>query len=200
MDGALKKVHLFLLTIINSAEARPVAKWPIHGKRVDAEHGFQLVEQIHRRTRRAVQLVHESENRHATAAANFKKFPRLAFNALAGIHHHHGGIHGGEHAVGIFREVLVPGCVQDVDDAIFILELQNRGAHRDPPLLFQVHPVGGGGALVLPRGNTARQVQGAAVEKKFLRQRGFPGVRMGNNRERAAALHLTLQRGRRSGV
>ena len=95
VNRALEKMHLLLLAIINPAEARAVAERPVDRIGVDAEHGFQLVKQVHRRPGRAVELVHEGENRHAPAAADFEEFPRLTLDALARVHHHHGGVHGG---------------------------------------------------------------------------------------------------------
>ena len=143
-------MHLLLLTVINSAEPWSVAQRPIHRISVDAEDGFQLVEQVHRRAGRAVQLIHESENRHSTTAADFEKFPRLTFDPLTGIHHHHSRVHGSEHAVGVLGEIFVARRIEDVDDAVLVFELQDGGAHRDTALFFEVHPVRGRRALVFP--------------------------------------------------
>ena len=188
-------MHLLLLAIVHAAEARAIAQRPVDWVGVDAEHGFQFIEQIHGWPGGAVQFVHESEDRHAAAAADFKEFARLAFDALARIDHHHGGIDGSEYPVGVFREIFVPRGVEDVDDAVLVLELQDRRADRDAALLFQIHPVGGGGALVFACGDAAREVERAAVEQEFLSQCRLAGIRVGNDRKRAAALHLTLDRG-----
>ncbi len=56
-----------------------------------------------------VELVHEGENRDAALAANFKKLAGLGLDALGGIDHHDGGIDGGKHTIGVFREILVAG-------------------------------------------------------------------------------------------
>jgi hypothetical protein len=112
---------------------------------------------------------------------------RSGLDALAGVDHHHGGVHGGEHAVGVLREVLVTRRVQEVDHAVLVFELQDGGGNRDPALFFQLHPVRGGGALVLARRHAAGELQGAAVEQEFLGERGLSGVRVGNDRERTAA-------------
>lgn len=94
---------------------------------MDAQHGLQLVEQLQRRPRRTVEFVHEGENRHAALAADFKKFACLGFDALARVHDHHGGIHRRQHAVGILREILVARCVEEVHDAVVVVELQDGG-------------------------------------------------------------------------
>src|SRR5690606_27157178 len=70
----------------------------------------------------------------------------------------------------------------------------------DAPLFFQLHPVGGGGALVFPRGDGAGQIEGTAVEEELFRERGLARVRVRDDRERTAAFNLPPQRGRRGGV
>ena len=200
MHRALEEVHLLVLAIIDALEARPVAERPIQRVRMNAEHAFKLVEQIERRSRRAVELVHESENRHTAAAANFEKFPRLALNALAGIDHHHRRIDRGQHTVSVFREILVTRRVEDVDDTILVLKLENGRAHRNPALFFQLHPVGGRRTLILARRDAAGELQSATVEQEFFRQRRFAGIRVRNDRKRTTTLHLALQRGRGNGI
>ena len=66
-----------------------------------------------------------------------------------------------------------------------------------PRLLLQLHPVGGGGALVLARGDRPGQLHRAAVEQELLRQRGLAGIRVGDDGEGAAAgdLVVNLHRG-----
>ena len=53
-------------------------------------------------------------------------------------------------------------------------------------LLLQLHPVGGGGALVLARGDGAGELDGAAVEEELLGERGLAGVGVRDDGERAA--------------
>jgi hypothetical protein len=50
-----------------------------------------------------------------------------ALDALAGVDDHEGGVHGGEHAVGVLGEVLVAGGVEQVDRAAAVVELQDGG-------------------------------------------------------------------------
>ena len=195
MHRAFEEMHLLVLAIIDALEARPVTKRPIQRISMNAEHALKLVEQIKRRPRRAVELVHESENRYASAATNFKQFPRLALDALARIDHHHRRIHRSQHAISILREILVTRRVEDVDDTILVLKLENRRAHRNAALFFQLHPVGGRRTLVLARGHAAGELQGPTVEQEFFRERRLARVRVRNDRKRTTALHLALQRG-----
>ncbi len=190
--GSLEKVDRLLLTIEHAAKFGPVAEWPIHRDRVDAEDGFELIQKLESRAGRAVELVHESENRHSAFAANLEEFSRLRLDALAGVHHHHGGIHGGEHAVGILREILVARRVEEVHHAAVVVELQNGRADRDAALFFQFHPIARGGALVLARGHAAGELNGAAVEQEFFGEGGFSGVGMRDDGKGPASRDFAL--------
>ena len=63
-------------------------------------------------------------------------------DALARVDDHDGGVHGGQHAVSVLGEVLVPRGIQEVDAVARVIELQHGGGHRDAALFFQFHPVG----------------------------------------------------------
>ena len=52
-----------------------------------------------------------------------------------------------------------------------------------PRLRLELHPVGGGGALVLARGDRAGELHRAAVEQELLGQRGLAGVGVGDDGE-----------------
>jgi hypothetical protein len=110
-----------------------------------------------------------------------------ACDALAGVDDHQRGVHGGEHAVGVLGKVLVTGGVEQVDGAAGVVELQDGGADRDAALFLEFHPVRGRGALVLAGGDGPGEVQGVAVEQELLRQRRLARVRVGDDREGAAA-------------
>ena len=87
----------------------------------------------------------------------------LRLDAFAGVNYHYGGIDGGKDAVGVLGEVLVAGSVKNVDHTVFVFELENGGGNRDAALLFELHPVGGGGALVFLGGDRTGEVEGAAI-------------------------------------
>ena len=107
MNRALKKMHFLLQAIVHPTELLTKTKRPVHGARTDAEHSLQFVHQRQRLTGRAIQLVHEGEDRHATTTADFKQLARLGFDTLTRINHHDRRIHCREHSVGVFREVFV---------------------------------------------------------------------------------------------
>ena len=181
--SALEEVDDFIFPVVNALEAGTIAEWPVDGKGVDTEDVFEFVEQVKGRPRGAVELVHEGEDWDAAAAADFEEFAGLGFDALTGVDDHDGGIDGGEDSVGVLGEVFVTGCVEDVDDAVLVFELEDRRGNRDTALFFELHPVGGGGALVFLGGDRAGEVEGAAVEEEFLSEGGFSRVRVGNDGE-----------------
>ena len=190
--GSLKKVDRLLLAVENAAKLGPIAQWPIHRDRVDAEDGFEFIQKLESGSRWSVELVHESEDRNPALAANFEEFSRLRLDALAGVHHHHGGIHGSEDSVGILREILVARGVEEIDHTAVVVELQNGRANRDAALFFELHPVARGGALVLARGHAAGELNGAAVEQEFLGEGGFSGVGMRDDGEGPASRDFAL--------
>src|SRR5205807_4818932 len=101
------------------------------------------------------------------------------------------GIDRGENAVGVFREILMAGSIEEIDAIAMILKLQNGRAHRNPALTFEFHPVGGGRPLILARSDRAGKLHRPAVEQKFLGERGLAGVRVRDDRKRPASLYFS---------
>ena len=75
-------------------------------------------------------------------AADLEQLQRLRFDALGRVEHHHHGVDGGQHAVGVLGEVAVAGRVEQVQFVIAVREVERRRGDRDPALLLHVHPVG----------------------------------------------------------
>ena len=84
------------------------------------------------------------------------------------------------------------GGIEQIDAMTVVVELQHGGADRDAAFFFQLHPVGSRGPLVLAGRDRTGQLHGTAIQQEFLRQRGFAGVRVGNNRKGAASGNLGL--------
>src|SRR5262249_39753172 len=82
---------------------------------------------------------------------------------------------------------LVAGGVEQVDRVAAVIELEDGRADRDAALFLELHPVGGGGALVLAVLHRAGEGGGVAVEEGFFRERGLGRGRVGDDREGAAA-------------
>ena len=151
--GAFEEVDRGSAAVVHSAEVGAHAEGPVHGAGGNAEDAFQFVHEVERIAGRAVQFVHEREDRDAAAAADFEELAGLAFDAFACVDDHDGGVDGGENAVGILREVAVAGRVEKIDDAAVVFELEDGGADGDAALLFHFHPVRRGGALVFAGGD-----------------------------------------------
>jgi hypothetical protein len=66
----------------------------------------------------AVDLVDEGDDRHVAQAADLEQLARLRLDALGGVEHHDGRVDRGQGAVGVFREVLVAGRVEQVEGDI----------------------------------------------------------------------------------
>ncbi len=180
----LEQVHLLRQPVEDPAELEPRAERPVHRAGPDAQHPLQLVQQLQRVLRGPVQLVHEREDRDVPPAADFEELPRLGLDPFGGVDHHDHGVHRGQHPVGVLREILVARRVQQVDPVAVVVELQDRGADRNPALPLQLHPIGGGLPLVLPGRHRSRELDRAAVQQELLGQRGLAGVRMRDDRER----------------
>ena len=158
------------------------------------QDAFQFVEQGERALHGPVALVHEGEDRHAALAADLEELEGLRLDALGRVNHHHHRIHGGQHAVGVLREILVPGGVEQVDAVAVVIELQHGRADGDPALALQLHPVGRGGLLVFARRHRPGELHRAAVEQQLLGQRRLARVRMRDDGERPPLLDFLRNR------
>ena len=137
-----------------------------------------------------VHLVDEGEDGDVPHGADLEELPGLGLHALGGVDDHDGGVGGHEGAVGVLREVLVARGVQNVDAEALVLELHDRGGDRNAALLFDLHPVGGGGPGVFLALDRAGLGDGSAVEQELFRQGGLAGVGVADDGEGAPALDL----------
>ena len=113
--------------------------------------------------------------------ADLKQLDGLGLHALGAVDHHDRGVRSHQGAICVLGEVLVSGRVQNIDAIPLVVELHGGGGDGNPPLLLNIHPVGHrvlGGLSALYR---SRQVDGSAVQQKFLRQRGFTRIGVGND-------------------
>ena len=170
---------------------------PAHRRAVDAEHAFDLLEERDRRTNLAVHLVDECDDGRSAEPAYFQQLDRLRLDPLCRVDHHHRGIDRGQHAIGVFREVLVAGGVEEIDRVTFVVELHHGARHRDSALLLDFHPIGRRMPPALARLDGAGHLDRAAVEQQLFRQRRLPGVRVRNDRERPALGDIVDEVGRK---
>jgi hypothetical protein len=198
--AGLEQHDLVVQQVVHAAEVLAHADRPGHRRALDLQHRFQLVEQFQRIARFAVHLVHEGDDRRVAHAADVEQLDGLRFHALGGVDHHQRRVDRRQHAVGVFREVLVAGGVEQVDDVVAEFELHHRGGHRNAALLLDLHPVRGGVAAALARLDGTGHLDRAREQQQLLGQRGFTRIGVGNDAEGAAALHFARdQRGRFGG-
>ena len=75
----------------------------------------------------------------------------------------------------------MPGRVEQVEDNAIFLECHHRRGYRNAALLFNLHPVRTRAPSLPARLHFTGQVNRAALQQQFLRQRSLTRVRVGNN-------------------
>ena len=86
------------------------------------------------------------------------------------VDHHHRGVDGGQHAVGVSEKSSWPGVSSRLT-VCPVLELHHRAGHRDAALLFDLHPVRGRVARALAALDRAGELDRAAELQWLARQR-----------------------------
>ena len=175
------------LPVVHALERLAAADGPVDGVGVDAQLVLQLLAQLEGVPGLPVHFVDEGEDGDIPQAAHLEELARLGLHALGGVDDHNGAVCRHQGAVGVLREVLVAGGVQDVDAEALVLELHHGGGDGDAPLLLDLHPVGGGGSGVLFALHHPGLGDGPAVEQEFFRQGGLARVGVGDDGEGAAA-------------
>ncbi|MPM42899.1 hypothetical protein SDC9_89571 [bioreactor metagenome] len=173
--------------IDDAAEALALANGPGDGAAGHAQLALNFVEDVERVAHFAVHLVDEGDDGRVALAADLDQAAGLCFHTVGGVDHHQRRIHGRQHAVGVFGEVLVAGRVEQVDDVVAVAHLHHRRRHRDAALLFNFHPVGGGVAAGLAPLDGARDLDRAREQQQLFGQRGLTRVRVGDDGERTTA-------------
>ena len=181
------------VAVVHALEVAVRADGPVDRAGADAQHLLKLLHQGERVLRGAVHLVDEGEDRDIAQAADLEELDGLRLHALGRVDEHHGAVRRDEHAVGVLREVLVAGGIQNVDVEAVELKLHRRGGDGDAALLLDLHPVAGGVLIALAGLDGARRADGTRVEQQLLRQRRLARVGVGDDGERAAAGGLALE-------
>mmetsp|Transcript_26231 Transcript_26231/g.62007 ORF Transcript_26231/g.62007 Transcript_26231/m.62007 type:complete len:1071 (-) Transcript_26231:600-3812(-) len=184
--------HALLAQVHHAVELLAHADRPGEGHDGHAQFLLDLVHQRERLLDLAVHLVDEGQDGRVAGAADLQQAAGLRLHAVGRVDHHQRGVHGGQHAVGVFGEVLVAGGVEQVDDAVAVLHLHDRAGHRDAALLFDLHPVRGGMPGRLARLHRAGDLDRAGEQQQLLGQRGLAGVGVADDGEGAAAADFRL--------
>ena len=185
--AGLKHGHGIGAQVDDAATGFALAHWPGHGHARHAEFALNLIQNVQRLAHFAVHLVDKGDDGRVALAANLDQAAGLRFNAVGRVNHHQGRIHGGEHAVGVLREVFVAGGVQQVDDVVAVHHLHHRRGHRNTPLLLNLHPVRRGVACGFAGLDRACDLDRTRKQQELLSQRGFTRVGVGNDGKSAAA-------------
>ena len=183
----IEPAHEVAGEIVGAGKAAPAPDRPGHRRRVEGERLLDLVEEVERVAALAVHLVDEGDDRDVAQAADLEQLAGARLDALRGVDHHHGGIDRRQRAVGVLGEVLVARRVEEVEDAIAVLEGHDRGHDRDAALALDAHPVGAGLDAVALRLDLAGELDRAPEKQELLGQRGLAGVRMRDDGEGAPA-------------
>ena len=186
----LKGDDLLLPPVIDPLEGLAAADGPVHRVGADAQLLFDLLHQVKGVPGLPVHLVDKGEDGDVPHDADLEQLPGLGLHPLGGVDDHDGGIRRHQGAVGVLREILVAGGVQNIDAKAVVAELHGGGGHRDAPLLFDLHPVGDGVAGGLFALHRPGHGDGPAIEEEFLGEGGLARVGVGNDGEGPSPLYL----------
>ena len=151
--------------IENAVEVLARTQRPGYRRAFDLEYGLDFVQQVERVTGVTVELVDEGHDRRIAQTADIQQFDSAVFHAARGIDDHQRRVDGSQRAIGVFREILVPRGVEQVDDALAIVKLHDRRRHGNTALLFDFHPVRGCVAVALARLDGAGDVDRATQQQ-----------------------------------
>ena len=174
--------------VVDALKIFAAANGPVDGVGLDPQLLLQLFQQLEGIPGLPVHLVDEGEDGDVPHGADLEKLAGLGLHALGCVDDHDRGVGCHQGAVGVLREVLVAGGIQNIDAVSVILELHDRRGHRDAALLLDLHPVGGGGAGVLLALDLTGLGDGPSVEEELFGQGRLTGVGVADDGERAPAL------------
>ena len=154
------------------------------------QFGLQLVENFEWITTFAVELVDEYDDRGIAHAAYLHEFAGLGLDTLGHVDHYDNAVDSRKSAVSVFGEVLVTGCIENVDLIIAVIETHDRSGNRNAALLFDLHPVGCGRFFDLVRFHGTGDMDSTAEKKQLLGQSGLTRVRVRYDGEGASPFYF----------
>lgn len=184
--------EVFLVEVVYALERGAVRDRERQRPHADVELLFDLVQQVERLLRGAVELVDEDDYRGRAHAADLHQLARLRLDALGAVDDDDDRIDGRQRAEGVLGEVFVARSVENVDLRALVFEAHYGRGDRDSALAFDLHEVRSGALLDLVALDGPGDVDGAAEEEQFLGKGGFTRVGVGDDREGAAACDLFL--------
>ena len=188
------QLHHLCVAVVNALEVAVRADGPVDRAGANAEHLLHFLHQGERVFARAVHLVDKGENWDVAQAADLEQLDGLRLDALGRVDEHHGAVRRDEHAIGVLREVLVAGGVENVDVIAVKFKLHGRGGHGNAALFLDIHPVAGGMFVALAGFDGTGGANRARIQQQLFGQRRFAGVRVGDNGKRPAAGGFSRER------
>ena len=181
------------LTVIDTLKFLTAADRPVDRACMDAEDGFDIFHQVKWILGFTVQLVDKCKNRNMAQHTNLEKLDSLSLNTLGCVDNHDCRICRHQCTVGIFREILMSRCIQNIDTIIFIVKLHNGRSNRNTSFLLNFHPVGDSMLCCFLSLYGAGQIDGTAIEQKLLCQCRLTGIGMGNNCKCTASFYFLFK-------
>ena len=126
LAARLEHRHGLGAQIDDAAKRFALAHRPGHGHAGHAEFALHLVQDVQGVTHLAVHFVHERDDGRVALSAHLDQAAGLRFHTVGGVDHHQRGIHGGEHAVGVFGKIFVARRVEQVDHMFAVQHLHDR--------------------------------------------------------------------------
>ena len=154
------------------------ADGPVHRGNVKLELIGHFIDKGKRITAFTVNLIDKGDDGRAAHAAHVEQFNGLCFHTLGRVDHHQRGVHCGQHAIGIFREILVTGRVEQVNHVVTVFKLHHRAGNRNAALLFNIQKVGGRVTAALASLHRAGHLNRAREQQQLLGERGLARIRM----------------------
>ena len=176
--GCRKGGDLLLLPVIDSLEILSASDRPVDRAGADPQHVLDVIHQFKGISGLPVHLVDERKDGDPPQDTDLKQLDGLGLHALGSVDNHDGAVRRHQGPVSVLGKVLVARRVQDIDTIVVIFKLHNRRGDGDSSLLLDLHPVRHRVFGGLPPFYRACQVDGSAVEEKFLRQRGLARIRV----------------------
>ena len=195
---AVRTIHQFetvVKQIVAAHEFFTHPNGPRRRRHVDRKVFLNFVDDVEHIAAFAVHLVTEGQDRKVTQAADFEQLLGLAFHTLCTVDHHHGCIHRRQRAVGILREVRVAGGVNEVEPKVLKVERHRRCGHGNPAILFHRHKVGPCATRFALCADLTSHLDRTTEQQELFGKSGLTGVRVRNDRERAATCDFSGQGG-----
>jgi len=195
--GRIVKVDEILIEVVDAFQLPAHADGPGDRRAADFEDLLHFVQQFDGFAAVAIQLVDEGKDRRIAQPANLHQLDGALFDAASAVDHHQRRIYGSQGTVGILGKILVAGRVEQVDDAVAVGKLHDRGRDRNAALLLQLHPVAGRVASGLAALDRASELDRTAEQQQLFGQGRLAGIGMGDDGEGAPPVEFVEEGGHR---